>query len=80
VQASNRHAGNSRSGSRTLQAAQDNCPVLHLILGPLHLDLLGLIVDLNKIALDIEAIPGTTIGNLFCSLAGPPAPAPPPGP
>jgi hypothetical protein len=47
-----------------------NCPVLHLILGPLHLDLLGLIVDLNKVALDIEAIPNTTIGDLFCSLVG----------
>jgi len=52
---------------------QANCPVLHLILGPLHLDLLGLIVDLNKIALDVEAIPGTLIGDIFCSIA--PAPA-----
>jgi hypothetical protein len=60
---------------RGLQAAAVNCPVLHLILGPLHLDLLGLIVDLNKIVLDIEAIPGTTIGDLFCSLS--PAPASP---
>jgi len=47
-----------------------NCSVLHLILGPLHLDLLGLIVDLNKVALDIEAVPNTTIGDLFCSLVG----------
>jgi hypothetical protein len=52
--------------------AAANCPVLHLILGPLHLDLLGLIVDLNKIGLDVEGIPGTTIGDLFCSLS--PAP------
>ena len=36
----------------------------------LHLDLLGLIADLNKVALDIDAVPGTTIGNLFCSLNG----------
>ena len=49
-----------------------NCPVLHLILGPLHLDLLGLIVDLNKVALDIEAVPHTTIGDLFCGLVGGP--------
>ena len=34
--------------------------------------MLGLIV-LNTIALDIEAIPGTLIGNIFCSLV----PAPP---
>ena len=80
AQASNSHAGKSRSGSRALQAAQANCPVLHLILGPLHLDLLGLIVDLNKIALDIEAIPGTLLGNIFCGLTGPPAPTPPPPP
>jgi hypothetical protein len=49
------------------------CDVLHLILGPLHLDLLGLIVDLNKIELDIKAIPGTVLGDLFCQLAPPPA-------
>jgi hypothetical protein len=48
------------------------CEVLNLILGPLHLDLLGLVVDLNKIQLTITAIPGTTIGNLFCELAGGP--------
>jgi hypothetical protein len=63
----------STSGSTTsgaLQADGTDCSVLHLILGPLHLDLLGLIVDLNKIVLDIDAIPGTTIGDLFCSLVG----------
>jgi hypothetical protein len=38
----------------------------------LHLDLLGLIVDLNKIELDIKAIPGTVLGDLFCQLAPPP--------
>jgi hypothetical protein len=62
----------SGSGMNSL-APQANCPVLHLVLGPLHLDLLGLIVDLNKIVLDIEGIPGTIIGDLFCSLS----PAPP---
>jgi hypothetical protein len=60
------------SGVRSSTATADvaNCAVLHLILGPLHLDVLGLIVDLNKVALDLEAIPGTTLGDLFCSLAG----------
>jgi hypothetical protein len=48
------------------------CEVLHLILGPLHLDLLGLVVDLNKIALDLTAIPGTLLGDLFCGLVGGP--------
>jgi len=60
------------SGVHSMGAASatTTCPVLHLILGPLHLDLLGLIVDLNKVALDIEATSGTTIGDLFCSLVG----------
>jgi hypothetical protein len=57
-------------GVKSIRVAAANCPVLHLVLGPLHLDLLGLIVDLNQVGLDIEAVPGTTIGNLFCQLAG----------
>jgi len=57
-------------GPRTPAQTVANCQVLHLILGPLHLDVLGLIVDLNKVALDLEEIPGTTLGNLFCELAG----------
>jgi len=62
------NAGTSSYGAR--QAA-DECQVLHLILGPLHLDLLGLVVDLNKIALDLTAIPGTTLGDLFCGIVDP---------
>jgi hypothetical protein len=47
------------------------CPILDLILGPLHLDLLGLIVDLNQVHLSITADPnGGVLGSLFCSLAG----------
>ena len=46
------------------------CPILDLILGPLHLDLLGLIVDLNQVHLTITADPnGGILGSLFCSLA-----------
>lgn len=46
------------------------CPILDLILGPLHLDLLGLIVDLNQVHLSITADPnGGVLGSLFCSLA-----------
>jgi hypothetical protein len=52
----------------------DECAVLHLILGPLHLDLLGLVVDLNKIVLDLTAVPGTLLGNIFCQLVTPPPP------
>jgi hypothetical protein len=46
------------------------CPVLNLVLGPLNLDLLGLVVDLNRVTLTITATPGGgTLGDLFCSLS-----------
>src|SRR5690242_10051223 len=38
--------------------ASGSCPVLSLTLGPLHLDLLGLVVDLNQINLNITAQSG----------------------
>ena len=53
------------------------CDVLHLVLGPVHLDLLGLIVDINKIVLDLKGIPGTLLGDIFCQLASTPPPPPP---
>jgi hypothetical protein len=47
------------------------CNVLSLTLGPLHLDLLGLVVDLNQVNLNITAVPGSgnLLGNLLCSVA-----------
>ena len=47
------------------------CKVLDLTLGPLHLDLLGLVVDLNQVHLQITAQPGpgNLLGNLLCSVA-----------
>jgi hypothetical protein len=51
-------------------AAAGQCPVLDLVLGPLNLDLLGLIVSLNRVQLDISANPVGTLGTLFCQLAG----------
>jgi hypothetical protein len=69
---------NSLQGNGALAYAPQQtaeCDVLHLVLGPLHLDLLGLVVDLNKIILDLKAIPGTLLGNIFCQLVTPP-PAP----
>jgi len=84
--AQTRHTSSARSARSSLPT--NDCAVLDLILGPLHLDLLGLIVDLNKVQLDIFAIPGTTLGDLFCQLVGGPpttttpttAAAPPPAP
>jgi len=47
------------------------CDILHLTLGPLHLNLLGLVIDLNQINLDItaQAGPGNLLWNLLCSIA-----------
>jgi hypothetical protein len=54
----------------TTAAAGPTCPVLNLVLGPLHLNLLGLVVDLNQVHLNITAEPtGGVLGSLFCGLA-----------
>jgi len=55
-----------------VQAAAASCGVLHLELGPLDLDLLGLVVHLDRVVLDIAAEPGpgNLLGNLLCSVAG----------
>ena len=60
--------GTTTTSGSAIAAGQ--CDVLDLVLGPLHLDLLGLIVDLNKIQLHITANPVGTLGTLFCQLAG----------
>jgi len=54
------------------QAPAQTCPILDLTLGPLHLDLLGLVIDLNQVHLVITAVqgPGNLLGNLLCALAG----------
>ena len=51
--------------------AQATCDILHLELGPLDLDLLGLVVHLDRIVLDIDAQsgPGNLLGNLLCAVA-----------
>ena len=51
---------------------QATCDILHLDLGPLSLDLLGLQVDLSRIVLDItaESGAGNLLGNLLCAVAG----------
>jgi hypothetical protein len=52
-------------------ATQASCQILHLELGPLDLDLLGLVVHLNQVVLDISAQPGpgNLLGNLLCAIA-----------
>jgi hypothetical protein len=62
-------AGTAAAAAAALPAA---CNVLNLVLGPLHLNLLGLVVDLNQVILNITAQPGpgNLLGNLLCAVAG----------
>ena len=47
------------------------CSILHLELGPIDLNLLGLLVHLDQVVLDISAsaAPGNLLGNLLCAVA-----------
>src|SRR5256885_1358849 len=55
---------------RAVASQATTCQVLTLVLGPLHLNLLGLVVDLNKVSLQITATRGGgVLGDLFCNLA-----------
>ena len=49
-----------------------SCDILRLRLGPLDLDVLGLVVHLDRVVLDITAEPGpgNLLGNLLCAIAG----------
>jgi len=50
---------------------QGSCSILDLDIGAIHLNLLGLVVDLAPIHLDITAIPGGgLLGSLLCAVAG----------
>jgi hypothetical protein len=54
------------------QATAGSCDILNLVLGPLHLNLLGLVVDLNQVVLNItgQTGAGNLLGNLLCGLFG----------
>jgi hypothetical protein len=49
-----------------------SCGILNLTLGPLNLNLLGLVVTLNQVHLTITAVPGpgNLLGNLLCAVVG----------
>ena len=53
-------------------AQQAVCSILNLVLGPIHLDLLGLVIDTNQIMLNVTAVPGAgnLLGNLLCAVTG----------
>lgn len=54
----------------SIQQQVGSCAILGLDLGPLHLDILGLVVDLNQVVLDItaQAGAGNLLGNLLCAV------------
>src|SRR3954453_16789730 len=70
-------AASESLSAATAQAQPQSCQVLKLVLGPLHLDLLGLVVDLygktrrNPVIVTINAQPSKgLLGQLLCGLAG----------
>lgn len=62
----------ARSTSSVKQLAPASCEVLNLVLGPLDLDLLGLVIHLDRVVLNITAVPGAgnLLGSLLCAVAG----------
>jgi hypothetical protein len=67
-------AGNTNLAGLSAAApiAAAACPILHLTLGPLNLNLLGLVLSIpNPIVLNITAVPGpgNLLGNLLCDVA-----------
>jgi len=65
-------AATSAANPAAQAGAQATCDILHLVLGPLDLNLLGLVVHLDRVVLDITAQSGSgnLLGNLLCSIAG----------
>jgi hypothetical protein len=53
-------------------SAAGTCDILHLRVGAIDLNLLGLVVHLDPIRLDItaQAGPGNLLGNLLCAVSG----------
>lgn len=61
----------SQTITALLTGAHGSCQILNLTLGPLHLNVLGLVIDLNQVHLTITAVPGAgnLLGNLLCDIA-----------
>ena len=60
----------SRTGASSGRTA--SCDILFLDLGPLDLDLLGLVIHLDQVVLEIvaETGAGNLVGNLLCAVTG----------
>jgi len=65
-------AGNVTNFITTVLQGSGSCQILDLTLGPLDLNLLGLMVHLDTVHLNITAQqgPGNLLGNLLCAVAG----------
>jgi hypothetical protein len=64
-------SGSGQTSLSTTSSPMAICNVLDLELGPLDLNLLGLMVHLDKVHLVITAdSEGGILGSLLCSLAG----------
>jgi hypothetical protein len=63
--------GSVPGAARGATARQASCSILHLVLAPLNLNLLGLKVHLDRVVLDIVAQSGAgqLLGNLLCAVA-----------
>ena len=61
----------ARNLTLSLISINATCDILHLELGPIDLNLLGLVVHVDKIVIDIDAQsgPGNLLGNLLCAVA-----------
>jgi hypothetical protein len=60
------------SSSAQLPSIPGACEILNPQLGPIRLDLLGLVVRTNRINVRIDAVPGegNLLGNLLCAITG----------
>ena len=79
-------ANNAAAGSSQAQASQvpplplplpplpagNACSILSLNLGPINLNVLGLVIRTNEIQLRVDAVqgPGNLLGNLLCAVTG----------
>jgi hypothetical protein len=61
----------ARSFALPAVVTQATCDILHVDIGPISIDLLGLQIDLSRIVLDItaQAGAGNLLGNLLCAVA-----------
>src|SRR4051794_3144318 len=63
--------GTANQAITTPLQVSGSCQILSLTIGPIHLNLLGLVIDLNQVVLNITAVPGAgnLLGNLLCAVA-----------